>query len=130
MIYYKGSTLKGGLFVTSNEVKRHFSDTVLLGLPAAPLMTLMQLRKSCGKRMHLFAHGRLLSPHLLPLVIPHRIASGRWSGVLLIQLLSFAESRGDKVLTLVPCTREAARFVDKNREALEAVYAIKNTDMQ
>jgi len=89
MVTYKRG--KGGGTVSSNEVRRHFSDTVLLGLPAAPLMTLLRMRKSCGKRMHLFAYGRLLSPHLLPLVIPHRSATGRWSGVLLIQLLSFAE---------------------------------------
>jgi len=116
--------------VTNHEIRRYFSDVVAVGLPTAPFATLVKLRKVFGKRVHLFAPTRWLAPHLLTLAIPHRFATERWNGILVMQLLHFAEQRGDRVLTLVPCTPDAIRFVNVYRETLESAYTIKNTDMQ
>ncbi len=65
---------------------------------------------------------------LFPLAVIHKCASDRWNGILLMELIDFAEKEKEKIHTLIPCSPKALAFVQANRDSLELNYIIKTQD--
>ena len=112
------------------DIVKYFCETVVIGLPESPFPFLYQLRQRRGRRVHVFLARRYLPFYLSPLAIPHPLPADGCADISLLRLLDFAESCGDKVLTLIPSTPEAEAFVAAHREALETAYIIQNKDFQ
>ncbi len=101
---------------------QQFKLSVFLDIPPRPLGTLLRLR---GARPHIFALRCPLILRLFPVAPVHIMATHRWNEILLLELLDFSERHPDKLLTLIPCSAEAARFVQAYRADLEQCYTVQ-----
>lgn len=112
----------------SNSFARQFRDIVVLGVPRAPLPFFIRLSRFTASRPHLFCSRSPLWLRLFPVATVHVSAYERLSDVLLLELEDFALRSTEKQLILIPASPEARQFVQKNRDALEKSYILKNTD--
>ena len=105
---------------------RNHTETVVLGLPEAPVRYLQGLRKTIGRRPLLLCPGLPFPLHLLPFARVLQAAS-RFSDILWMELADLAVKNEGKRLTLIPATEEAMRFAKANADVLEADYVIRWT---
>lgn len=107
---------------------RLYRGYVLLGLPPAPLSYLARFRRRYACRPHVFVRRCPLLLRLLPLAVVHKSAARKRAEILIMELSDLAEENAEKLLTLIPCSPDARRFVRQNRDTLEQSYIIQLTD--
>lgn len=112
----------------SERFMREHRDTVVLGLPDAPVPYLFTLYRKTGNRPYVFAPRFPLWLFLFPFALFYKSATRRQSDVLLMELSDFSDRRRDKYITLIPATEDARLFVRENQSALEADFVIEWTE--
>ena len=109
---------------------QQYRGYVLLGLPPSPVSYLTGFRCRHGDRPHVFLRRCPLWLRLLPLAKTHTSAARHRHEILIMELSDFAARNAEKLLTLIPCSPEALRFVQRNKETLEQSYILQFTKSQ
>ena len=109
---------------------RQYRGYVLLGLPPSPVSYLTRFRRRHGDRPHVFLRRCPFWLRLLPLAKTHTSAAQHRHEILIMELSDFAARNAEKLLTLIPCSPEALRFVQRNKETLEQSYILQFTKSQ